>query len=232
MLRYPHLFFDLDHTLWDFELNKNAVLRSLWEGEICRRTATSFEQFQESFDRHNEELWARFRSGGISRAELRIRRFARALLHLKIPQQGLDEQLSMQFLEALPNQTALLPHALNVVQHFAQRGHALYVITNGFEVTQRAKIERAGLGGLFKEIFSSEGCGYPKPHPAIFEAAQNFAGALPAECLMIGDALEADILGAQRAGWHQVYYNPARLSHTDAPTYEIACLSELKAIVA
>ena len=231
VLRYPHLFFDLDHTLWHFESNKNAVLRLLWEAHVCRRTAALFEQFQESFDRHNEELWTRFRTGTISRADLRYRRFARALLDLKIPQQGLDEQLSVQFLDALPKQTALLPHAKEIVEYCAQRGHKLYVITNGFEVTQRAKIERAGLGGFFEEIFSSEGCGYPKPHEAIFVAAQNFADARPADCLMIGDSMEADIRGAQRAGWDQVYYNPARTPHQDTPTYEIACLRELKDIL-
>ncbi len=231
MLRYPHLFFDLDHTLWDFESNKNAVLQMLWEAEICRRTAASFETFREAFDRHNEALWVLFRKGNISRAELRTRRFARALLELKIPQTRLDEQLSIQFLEALPQQTGLLPYATEVVQHCVQKGYALYIITNGFEATQRAKIERTGLGGIFKEIFSSEGCGYPKPHRAIFEAAQTFACARPAECLMIGDALEADVQGAQQAGWHQVYYNPARMAHQGSPTYEIACLSELKELL-
>jgi putative hydrolase of the HAD superfamily len=231
MLRYPHLFFDLDHTLWDFELNKNTVLQLLWEEEVSRRTTASFAQFQEAFDRHNEVLWARFRLGTISRAELRTKRFARALLDLKIPQQGLEERLSIQFLEMLPKQTALLPYALAMVQHCAKKGHHLYVITNGFEVTQRAKIEGAGLGGFFKEVFSSEGCGYPKPHRAIFEAAQHFARALPAECLMIGDTLEADICGAQRAGWHQVYYNPAQTAHQEAPTYEITCLSALREVL-
>ena len=35
MKRYAHLFFDLDHTLWDFEANSRDTLRELFDAELA-----------------------------------------------------------------------------------------------------------------------------------------------------------------------------------------------------
>ena len=67
-----------------------------------------------------------------------------------------------------------------------------------------------------------------KPLKGIFEYAITAAGANLDESIMIGDALEADIMGAQKFGMDQVYFNPNKKVHTETPTYEIICLSELK----
>ncbi len=225
-----HLFFDLDHTLWDFEANKNAVLRQLWT-EFPAGEEDLFPLFQEAFDRHNEALWASFRKGGISREDLRQKRFSRTLLDLRIPDRGISEGWSVRFLELLPQQTALLPFAKEILDYCKARKYPMAIITNGFETTQQMKLRAAGIDGYFTHIFSSESCGRPKPHKDIFEQAQRECGATASECLMIGDSLEADISGAQAAGWKSVFYNPEKKAHTAQPTHEIGCLSELKRIV-
>ncbi len=225
------LFFDLDHTLWDFEANKNEVLRLLWD-EYFPEKSTHFPEFQQVFDAHNEVLWADFRNGKVAREDLRWKRFARALLELRLPDNKLSEKLSSRFLELLPQQATLLPFAKELLDYCHRRHYPMAIITNGFDLTQRQKLRAAGIGGYFTEVFSSENCGRPKPHCDIFEMAQKASGAPhPADCLMIGDSLEADILGAQAAGWKTVFYNPAKTAHDASPTHEIGCLSELKALL-
>jgi FMN phosphatase YigB (HAD superfamily) len=51
------------------------------------------------------------------------------------------------------------------------------------------------------------------------------------ECLMVGDGLEVDIIGARNAGWDTVYFNPKSISHAEVVTHEIKNLNELKAFL-
>lgn len=226
-----HLFFDLDHTLWDFEANKNTVLRALWT-EFPVGKEELFPLFCEAFDRHNEILWTGFRNGTILREDLRVKRFSRALLDLLIPDTGISEKLSTRFLQLLPQQTALLPFAKEILDYCKARKYPMAIITNGFDTTQQMKLRAAGIEGYFAHIFSSESCGQPKPHKDIFDLAQRESGVKHASaCVMIGDSLEADISGALAAGWESVFYNPGKRPHNVQPTYEIGCLSELKGLL-
>ncbi len=226
-----HLFFDLDHTLWDFEANKNEVLKLLWTEYFSGKSAR-FPEFRQAFDAHNETLWADFRAGKVAREDLRWKRFARALLDLRLPDDKLSLRLSDRFLQLLPQQKTLLPYAIELLEYCRENRYPMAIITNGFDATQRLKLRAAGIEDYFTEVFSSENCGRPKPHCDIFQMAQKEAGApAPANCLMIGDSLEADILGAQAAGWKTVFYNPGKAAHEAAPTHEVACLLELKRIL-
>lgn len=227
---YTHLFFDLDHTLWDFEANATRVLQTLWETHLPAGTAP-FDAFKTAFDGHNERLWARFRTGTLSRSELRWKRFQATLLDLKCPDEKLADTLGTAFLELLPQQTTLVPGAVEVLEHCKARGYALHLITNGFEATQWQKLRNAAIDGYFGHVITSEGCGCPKPHRGIFDHALQLCAAAPKTSLMIGDALEADIRGARDAGWDHVYYNPAAVRHAERPTYEIRHLSELRELV-
>ena len=60
---------------------------------------------------------------------------------------------------------------------------------------------------FFGEIIDSETAGVKKPHPHIFELALNRANASATTALMIGDNLEADIMGAQTIGMHTLHFN-------------------------
>lgn len=135
-------------------------------------------------------------------------------------------------LAALPlvNQKRLTPHATEILEHCKTQGYTMHLITNGFESTQRQKLQYAGIAHYFTELITSEKSQSMKPQAAIFNYALQAAGATAEESIMIGDALEIDILGAFYAGIDQVYYNPARTPHRHKPTYEVASLSELMEI--
>jgi putative hydrolase of the HAD superfamily len=119
-----------------------------------------------------------------------------------------------------------MPAAKELLDHCKGR-YSMHLITNGFEETQRLKLQHAGIDGYFTEVITSEKSNSMKPHPEIFQYAMKTTGAACPDCLMIGDALDIDVLGALRVGMDCVYYNPKRMPHKVKPTYEVAHLEEL-----
>lgn len=232
MSTYKHLFFDLDHTLWDFERNSGVTLEQLYtEHGLQERGIPEFEQFRVTYEMHNERFWERFRKGHIHRDELRWKRMWHTLLDFRIADTALAHTLSTTYLERLPLQGQLIPFAKEVLDFCVERNYQLHMITNGFEVTQWQKMRTSGIDHYFDKVITSESSNSMKPRPEIFAYAIKAAGAGITESLMIGDAMEADVLGAQGFGMDQVYYNPGKIAHNERPTYEIDCLSRLMEIL-
>lgn len=224
---YKHLFFDLDHTLWDFDRNSELTLRQLYdEYQLADRGITDFDAFFRSYVIHNDKLWERFRNGYIKRDELRWKRIWLALIDFKIGDTALAHELSTAYLEILPTQTLLTPYAKDLLEHCKGR-YVMHLITNGFETTQWLKMQYSGIASYFNEVITSEKSNSLKPHREIFDYALKATGADCDHSIMIGDALEIDVLGAFNAGWDQVYYNPAKKVHDRKPTYEVHCFSDL-----
>ena len=225
--KYEHLFFDLDHTLWDFESNSEATLRVLYEQyELASKGIGEFDVFHKTYCGHNDRMWERFRKGYIKREELRWKRLWLTLLDFKIADTTLTHEMSAVYLELLPTQTALMPFSKELLESCRSR-YQMHLITNGFETTQWQKLRNAGIEDYFTHVITSEGSNSLKPQKEIFDYALQVSGAAKEKSLMLGDALDIDILGAQNAGWDQVYYNPLRITHTGKPTYEVFCWREL-----
>jgi len=230
-MKYRHLFFDLDHTLWDFEANARATLEILYETlQLQTRGVNDFELFYRNYLGHNEKLWDRYRKGYIKQDELRVKRMWLSLLDFKIADDQLSRQLSVQFLELLPSRTILFPHTKEILQYLTDKGYILHLITNGFEKTQHSKLKYSGLDIFFKEVVTSEGSNSLKPNKEIFDYALKRSGALLHESIMIGDTWEVDILGARNAGMDQVFVNHIQTIIEDKPTYTVHSLKELEEI--
>ncbi|MGZ3958861.1 MAG: HAD family hydrolase, partial [Flavisolibacter sp.] len=136
-MKYKHLFFDLDHTLWDFDANARATLQQLHlDLDLAARGVHDFELFHRNYLQHNEKLWARYRNGYIRQEELRLKRMWLTLLDFKIADEALAMQLNELFLQLLPARTLLFPDTLEVLQYLENRGYQMHIITNGFEETQ------------------------------------------------------------------------------------------------
>jgi putative hydrolase of the HAD superfamily len=225
--RYKHLFFDLDHTLWDFDTNSEKTLLQLFnEYELAKKGVPDFEVFKSTYKIHNDKMWERFRNGFIKREELRWKRIWLTLLDFKIANTPLAYEMSAAYLEILPTQTVLMPFAKETLA-YCKNHYSLHLITNGFETTQWQKLQYSGIKTFFETVITSEKSNSMKPHKGIFDYALEMTKAQPEDCLMIGDALEIDVLGAHNAGWDQVYFNPHKTAHSSKPTFEISCLSEL-----
>lgn len=231
MPKYKHLFFDLDHTLWDFDANARETLSELYSiFDLDKRISTPFEDFYPKYLFHNEVLWDRYHKGLISADELKWKRMWRTLLDFKIADEPLAKDLSGKFLEILPTKKLLFPHTIEILDYLKEKKYDLHLITNGFEKTQWSKLNNSGLGGYFTHVVTSEMSNSLKPKKEIFEYAMDKANAALPESIMIGDNLEADIQGAMNAGMDSVFVNHINAVTDINPTYTITHLKELELI--
>lgn len=230
-MKYKHLFFDLDHTLWDFDANCRFTLKTIYEKEgLASRGVHSFEEFYKQYTLHNDKLWERYRNGQIKADELRWKRMFLSLVDFRIGDEKLARELSNQFLDMLPSRTILFPYCMEILTYLRDKGYALHLITNGFEQTQYSKITYSGINHFFAEVITSEGSNSLKPHREIFDFAFQRAKALPEQSIMIGDSIEADIKGAINAGIDQVFVNHLHITTDVKPTYTVYSLKELENI--
>lgn len=230
-MKYMHLFFDLDHTLWDFDANCRFTLQTIYEDmELESRGVTSFEGFYKQYIIHNDKLWERYRNGTIKADELRWKRMHLSLVDFKIGDEKFARVLSDQFLDMLPSRTILFPYTMEILTYLRDKGYVLHLITNGFEKTQFSKINYSGIGHFFSEVITSEGSNSLKPHKEIFEYAFRRAKALPGHSIIIGDSIEADIKGGINAGIDQVFVNHLNITPDVKPTYTVYSLKELEQI--
>jgi putative hydrolase of the HAD superfamily len=229
---YKHIFFDLDHTLWDFDANARVTLEHLHQQlKLADRGVHDFDLFHQAYLQHNEKLWARYRNGLIKQEELRLKRMWLTLLDFRIADEDLAKEMGDLFLSMLPTRTLLFPDTIEVLEYLRDKGYVLHLITNGFEKTQHSKLNSSGLRAFFTEIITSEGSNSLKPQREIFEYALEKAGATVEESLMIGDNLEVDIAGAMAVGMDQVHCNYTGAEQTLKPTYTITELRQLKGIL-
>jgi putative hydrolase of the HAD superfamily len=230
-MKYRHLFFDLDHTLWDFEKNANETLHTLYERHDFARFGTfSVEQFIRVYSDINHALWRMYQGGKIQQRQLRDVRFARTLAKLGVAEEDTPATISTEFTDILPQKSAVFPFTHEVLDYLRPK-YRLHLITNGFNDVQEIKLASSNLTHYFESVITSEHSGHLKPDPRMFAHALAHTGATAAESLMIGDNLECDVLGAYNAGIDQVYFNPAKRRHFAQITHEISCLSELKAFL-
>jgi len=230
-MKYRHLFFDLDHTLWDFEKNANETLRTLFKRHDFGRFGTfTVEKFIQVYSDINHALWRLYQNNKITQQQLRDVRFVRTLSKLGVPEADIPPTISAEFTSILPQKSAVFPFTHDVLDYLKPK-YRLHLITNGFNDIQDLKLVSSNLAHYFEEVITSEHSGHLKPDPRMFAHALERTGAAAAESLMIGDNLECDVLGAYNSGIDQVYFNPAKRRHFAQATHEISCLSELKDIL-
>jgi putative hydrolase of the HAD superfamily len=225
---YRHIFFDLDHTLWDFEKNSIETLGELYiELELEKKGVPSFEAFHETYLPINSQFWARYHHKLMPKEELRVGRFQETLRRFNVDDIELAKTLAHLYTSRSPYKTALFPDTIEVLDYLSPK-YQLHLITNGFSEVQDVKIRESKLGTYFRHIFVSEKVGHQKPEKEIFLHALEITGATAKESLMIGDNMATDIMGAMSVGMDQVYFNPNKKRPRDKPTYDINSLSELK----
>lgn len=231
-MKYRHLFFDLDHTLWDFDTNSRQTLEELYHAlSLKDKGVHDFDLFHKNYLVHNDKLWDRYRKGYVKVDELRWKRMWLTLLDFKIGDEQFARDMGYRFLELLPTRNALFPYTVEILEYLKNKGYKLHLITNGFEKTQHFKIKNAGIDHYFIEVITSEGSNSLKPNKEIFDYALQKTNALPEHSIMIGDSVEVDIQGAMNAGMDQVYVNHLNIAAGIKPTYTVYSLKELEKIL-
>ena len=228
---YEHLYFDLDHTLWDFDKNAKVSLTEVYGSfGLDKKVNAAFDDFYQKYLFHNQVLWERYHRGFINADDLKWKRMWRTLLDYKIADEPLARELSGRFLEILPIQKEVFPHTFEILDYLSNKNYRLHLITNGFEKTQWSKLKNSGLDKYFDQVITSEKSNSVKPKKEIFDFAIQAAGANIASSIMIGDNLEADIQGAMNAGMDSIFVNHINAVTEIKPTYIVTHLQQLEDI--
>lgn len=219
--------------------------------KVITNETISFDDFLIAFQTTTKFLWKQHHEGLVDKIKIRQRRFALIFEELykitnkklkkelykeyifdKTIYQDLLDKLENEYQYTCPRQPHLLPFALEMLTYLQAKGYQLHILTNGFEESQKLKLEHSGILHFFKNIVTSDCTGFTKPNPIIFNHALAISNATPQNSIMIGDSFDADILGARSLGMKTIFYNPLKNTpqHSVA-SYDISCLSEIERIL-
>jgi len=227
---YEHLFFDLDHTLWDFRTNSQETLRELYaELGLQAHGVEDAEELITVYEEVNRGLWRRYEAGHLSKDVLRVLRFRNTLLQFGVRNDALATRMGDAYLEQCPRKPGLFPDAAAVLAELAPH-YRMHIITNGFHSVQQVKLRTSGILGHFDVVLSSEHAGAAKPDGRIFAQALKLSGARAANSIMIGDDRESDMRGARNAGWDHVHF-AAETEPDPLATHRITALGELRGLL-
>lgn len=222
-----HIFFDLDHTIWDFDKNAEETLQELYEIYKLRELGLlSASEFILRYTENNHSLWAQYHLGLISKELLRAERFRKTFIELGVHPEKVPQQFEEDYVKISPTKTNLFEGAEKVLAYL-QKKYTLHIISNGFRETTLTKMDLSGLNPYFTNVIISEEVGINKPDKAVFQYALDKAGANLEESIMIGDSLEADIYGAMNFGMKAIFFNPLNKEKPADVNMQIGHLEEL-----
>ena len=219
-----HIFFDLDHTLWDFDKNSALTFEKIFQ---LNKIDINLDHFLKIYVPLNLAYWKLYRENKIDKESLRYKRLADTFnkINFEVPPRVINK-LSDDYITYLSTFNHLLDGALEVLEYL-KINYSLHIITNGFQEVQQGKLNKANIDHYFETVTNSEMAGVKKPHPKIFELALAKARANKEESMMIGDNYEADILGAKNMGMECIYYNYHK-EPSEIDVIEINHLNEIK----
>ena len=199
-----HVFFDLDHTLWDFDKNSGLTFKKIFE---LNNINIELGTFLKVYEPINLKYWKLYREERVSKPDLRYGRLKEAFDTLGVSvKDDMINHLSEAYIDYLTTFNHLFEGAIEILEYLQYKYH-LHIITNGFEEAQERKMQNSKIRSYFKTVTNSEMVGVKKPNPKIFNYALNSAEANPNESIMIGDSLEADIAGAQKVGLRTIHFD-------------------------
>lgn len=203
MNKIEHVFFDLDHTLWDFETNSAKAFEYIFKES---NISVNINEFLFHYKPINFRYWKLYREEKVSKKVLRYKRLKETfdLLSYKVSDHQIDH-LSKVYIDNLPNYNSLFKGTTEVLNYLLPK-YQLHIITNGFEEVQTKKMRTSGILHFFDKIITSESAGVKKPNPKIFHHAMKLAKTNAKSSIMIGDNYEADILGAKQVGMQAIYF--------------------------
>ncbi|WP_293874484.1 YjjG family noncanonical pyrimidine nucleotidase [Flavobacterium sp.] len=227
MRNITDIFFDLDHTLWDFDKNSILAFDKIFKEQ---QPDIESEVFIKIYAPINQACWKLYQVDKMTHEELRYQRLKQTfdVLNYSISDEEID-RIANDYIEFLPDNNQLFDGAIEVLNYLFSK-YKLHIITNGFAEVQGRKISKSGLSNYFKTITNSEMAGVKKPHRNIFEFALSLAEVKKENAIMIGDCIDADVRGALNFGMKAILFDEKEMhNHQDVVT--INHLLELKKIL-
>lgn len=225
MNEIKHIFFDLDHTLWDFEKNAALAFEKIFQ-ELSFTIDT--HTFIAVYNPINVAYWKLYERNEIDQETLRVNRLKDAFeaIDFEITLEQINT-ISKLFIEYLTSNNHLIEGTIEILEYLKEN-YKLHIITNGFSIVQDVKLQKSDLDKYFVTITNSELAGYKKPHHNIFQYALATAQASKNQSIMVGDSFEADVLGAMNFGMKAVYFNPMKEEVLKNDIIQIQQLTQLK----
>lgn len=217
------LFFDLDHTLYDFDKNSEITFLKIFD----ELNFIGVDDFMVHFKPINEYYWDLLSKNQITHEHLRYARLKDTFvkMNLSITDDQID-LIARKFIENLTQNTFLFEGAIESLDYLKQK-YNLHIITNGPDKVQEAKLKNSNLEHYFQTVTNSEVSGVKKPNQGIFNYALNLAKTEAKNSVMIGDNLSADVHGALNVGMKVIWFNESDLSFDHKNVQEIRKLQEL-----
>lgn len=204
MKNITDIFFDLDHTLWDFEKNSALAFE-----KVLKKNAVevNLQEFLKEYVPLNFKYWELYRKDLVTQQQLRYGRLKDTfdILNYEISDEQINV-LSDEYIHFLPEFNHLFEGTIEVLEYLKPK-YNLHIITNGFDKVQAGKIKNSNLEPYFKTITNSEMAGVKKPNPKIFEYALSLSNLNKNQTIMIGDCIEADVQGAISFGMDAIHFN-------------------------
>jgi putative hydrolase of the HAD superfamily len=198
------VFFDLDHTLWDFDKNSEITFQKIFRGS---HPAIDTNKFIEQYVPINQACWKLYQFDKISHDELRYNRLKHSFDAIQYEISDTEiEVIAQEYINFLPDNNHLFDGTFEILAYLKDK-YKLHIITNGFAEVQERKMSNSKLQNYFLTVTNSEMAGVKKPNPIIFEYALNCAMATKETSVMIGDSLEADVEGALNIGLDAIFFN-------------------------
>ena len=227
MQHITDIFFDLDHTLWDFDKNSIQAFDKIFKEH---HPTIDTEKFIEIYVPINQACWKLYQVDKITHEELRYNRLKQSFDAMNYTVSDVEiDRISHDYIAFLPHNNLLFEGAVEVLDYLKPK-YNLHIITNGFAEVQERKISNSGLGKYFKTITNSEMAGVKKPHPTIFEFAVSLAKTNKENAIMIGDCIDADVRGALDFGMEAILFDEKEIHEVEG-IQKINSLLELKKIL-
>ena len=205
---HRNFLFDLDQTLLDFHASEYKAL-----GIVLTRNGLSFsDEIYQAFKAYNKSLWLELEKGTITRTELFTKRFRDVFARCEGDPSGLDPlEVNDEFIRTMSVNGVLMDGALDLVKKVKEGIPCarIYIASNGATINAKGRIASTGLDRYIDGIFISEDMGVTKPAAEFFDICLERIGEPRASCIMIGDSLSSDMLGAKNASLDSVWFMPS-----------------------
>lgn len=202
-----HIFFDLDHTLWDYDRSAQETLKEIYDRFELSKSSITEKKFINTFYTVNDRLWHQYNIGEVDRDYIKKRRFEKVFESIDYEVSASGEA-SHYFVTHCSLKPYLMPDTLTALCYLEGK-YDLHIITNGFLDAQDRKLKSSGITNFFKIMVTSECANSRKPSGEIFEYSLEKAGANKQDSVMIGDNPKTDIHGAQEFGMKTIFYDPS-----------------------
>ena len=207
MKNYKHItdiFFDLDHTLWDFDKNSEMAFKNIFENDFPE---IEIQDFMKVYVPINQAVWKLYQKDEITSNQLRYMRLRQSFDAINIDISDIQiENIAEEYIKLLPENNHLFEGTIEILDYLRQN-YTLHIITNGFANVQDKKLNNSNIRKYFETITNSDNAGAKKPNPVIYDYSLNMANAKKETSIMIGDCLDADINGALDFGIDAVFVN-------------------------